>query len=69
MEARWGSCGYILPPAESDGLENFLKTLEHDTSTNRFGNLLIRSTHKLIEMTRWLVQQPKVHVMVVPFQS
>ena len=51
MGARWGSCGYILPPAESDGLENFLKTLERDTSTNRLGNLLVRTTHKLNEMT------------------
>ena len=68
MEARWGSCSYILPPAESDGLENFPKTLARNTSTNRPGNLLVRTTHKLNEMARWLVQQPKVHVIVVPLQ-
>ncbi len=58
--------GYFLPPAESDGLEKFLATLERETSPDRFDNRLVRLPHQHNERRRWLVQQSKVHVIVVP---
>ena len=70
---EWSSAaqvpGYFLPPAESDGLEEMPETLERETSPDRCGNLLVRTTHQLDEMPRLLVPQLNVHVIVAPLQS